>query len=403
MAGQAVGQVAVRSAPKLKHAMSGAVMAPRSANSDKSAAPQLSDLAFLWPAFAAASAGGFAFLAKEFANFWDLQPGVREPSWTTRNKVALELSSGRLRDFSTRSDGIATLVCAPFALHGATITDLAPGHSLVATLLGAGLQRVFVTDWRSATPAMRHFSIDTYLADLNIMVDQLGGNADLVGLCQGGCLALIYAARFPKKVRKLVLAGAPIDIAAGDSVLSRRAKDTPLVVFKDLVARGDGRVLGRHLLHCWNQDMLEPEAIAELLQVSKSVTAPEFRRLEARFLEWHAWTLDLPGTYYLEVVERLFKDNQLAAGQFVALGRRIDLAKLHTPMFLLAARNDEIVAPAQTFATEQLTRSPARELRKAMASTTHLGLFFGRRILADEWMRIARWLRRRERAVKSPA
>jgi hypothetical protein len=72
-------------------------------------------------------------------------------------------------------------------------------------------------------------------------------------------------------------------------------------------------------------------------------------------------------------------------------------------MFLLAARNDEIVAPAQTFATEQLTRSPARELRKAMASTTHLGLFFGRRILADEWMRIARWLRRRERAVKSPA
>ena len=122
-------------------------------------------------------------------------------------------------------------------------------------------------------------------------------------------MALIYAARFPQKVRKLVLAGAPIDIAAGESALSRRAKDTPLTVFKDLVARGDGRVPGRQLLQCWIQETLESEAIGQLLQVSKSVTALEFRRLEARFREWHAWTLDLPGTYYLEVVERLFKEN----------------------------------------------------------------------------------------------
>jgi poly(3-hydroxyalkanoate) synthetase len=366
-------------------------MATRFANSDKSTAPQLSDLAFLWPAFAAASVGGFAYAAKEFANFWNPSPRAREPPWTTRSKVALELSSVRLRDFSVGSGGAATLVCAPFALHGATITDLAPGHSLVETLLGAGLQRVLVTDWRSATPQMRHFSIDTYLADLNIMVDQLGGIANLVGLCQGGCLALIYAARFPKKVRKLVLAGAPIDIAAGESMLSRRAKDTPLIIFKDLVARGDGRVLGRHLLQCWKQEMLQSKAIGELLQISKSATAGELRRLEARFREWHAWTLDLPGPYYLEVVERLFKENALAAGQFIALGRRVDLTNVRAPIFLLAARDDEIVAPAQTFATAHLVRPPA--LRKAIVSTTHLGLFFGREILAEEWTQIARWLR----------
>ena len=165
-------------------------MATRFANMDKSAAPQLPQLPqlpLLWPAIAAASAGGFALLlAKEFANLsieWDSRPGAREPPpWTTRNKVALELSSVRLRDFSTASDGIATLVCAPFALHGAMIADLAPGHSLVAALLGAGLQRVLLTDWRSASPEMRFFSIDTYLADLNVLVDQLGGTANLIGL-----------------------------------------------------------------------------------------------------------------------------------------------------------------------------------------------------------------------------
>ena len=103
----------------------------------------------------------------------------------------------------------------------AAIADLAPGHSLVAALQGAGLRRLFVTDWRSAAPEMRFLTIDNYLADLNVLVDQLGEAVDLIGLCQGGWMALVYAARFPAKVRKLVLAGAPIDIAAGKSAFER--------------------------------------------------------------------------------------------------------------------------------------------------------------------------------------
>ena len=97
------------------------------------------------------------------------------------------------------------------------VTDLAPGHSLVAALRAAGLRRLFVADWRSATPEMRFRAIDDYLADLNVLVDELGGYVDLIGLCQGGWLALLYAARFPGKVRKLVIAGAPVDIAAAPS------------------------------------------------------------------------------------------------------------------------------------------------------------------------------------------
>ena len=130
----------------------------------------------------------------------------------------------RLRNFSIGSDGVATLICAPYALHGATIADFAPDHSVVATLCGSGRSRVFVTDWRSATPEMRYFTIDSYLADLNVAVDQLGPPVDLIGLCQGGWLALVYAARFPTKVRRLVLVGAPIDIAAAESsaISSRR-------------------------------------------------------------------------------------------------------------------------------------------------------------------------------------
>jgi poly(3-hydroxyalkanoate) synthetase len=44
---------------------------------------------------------------------------------------------------------------------------------------------VFVADWRSATPEMRDYDIDNYLAEVAVVVDNLGGKVALVGLCQG--------------------------------------------------------------------------------------------------------------------------------------------------------------------------------------------------------------------------
>ena len=49
----------------------------------------------------------------------------------------------------------------------------------MAALLASGLGRVFVTDWRSASPDMRFLSIDSYLGDLNVVVDELGGRVHL--------------------------------------------------------------------------------------------------------------------------------------------------------------------------------------------------------------------------------
>jgi poly(3-hydroxybutyrate) depolymerase len=350
----------------------------------------------MWPAFAAASASEIAALmAKRFVGLAMGEgdgPAAREPKWATPNTIALELKTARLRDFSNGKDGVATLLCAPFALHGAAVADLAPGHSLVVALRDAGLRRLFVTDWRSATLEMRFLGIDDYLSDLNVLVDQLGGTVDLVGLCQGGWLSLLYAARFPAKVRKLVLAGAPIDIAAGQSALSTLTDASPLAVFHELVKLGDGRVLGRNVLKFWGSETIDSRTIHQLLQTREPIGSPAFAELEAIFRDWHAWTVDLPGTYYLEVIEKLYKRNEIATGQFIALGEPIELATMRAPVFLLAARDDELVAPAQLFATEHLVGTPAPAIRKAIAPCSHGGLFMGRTTLGEYWPRIARWM-----------
>src|SRR5712664_3787718 len=232
--------------------------------------------AFFWPALVAASAGETASsIAAQFLGFaGEVDGGAdhtrQEPEGTTPSKIALELHTVQLRDFTTVKSGVPTLLCTPLALHGAVVADLAAGHSLVAALRGAGIERLFMVDWRSASAEMRFLGIDDYLAGLNVLVDHLGGLVDLVGLCQGGWLSLVYAGRFPAKVRKLVMVGAPVDIAARQSRLSAMAEATPLIMFQSLVNFGDGRVIGRDLAKFWKNDN-DANGIRESLQTLQPI------------------------------------------------------------------------------------------------------------------------------------
>jgi poly(3-hydroxybutyrate) depolymerase len=351
--------------------------------------------AFFWPALVAASAAEtWSSVAAHFLGFSGDAGGdhtAQEPQGATPSKMALELRAVRFRDFSVTQTGVPTLLCPPLALHGAAVADLAAGHSLVAALRGAGIERLFMADWRSAGVEMRSLGIDEYLAVLNVLVDQVGSLVDLIGLCQGGWLSLLYAGRFPAKVRKLVMAGAPVDIAARQSGLSAIAEATPLTMFQRLVDLGDGRVLGRSLAKFWGGEA-DANGIRESLQTLQPIGSPEFARLEAIFKNWNAWTIDIPGTYYLEVVEKLYKHNELASGSFAALGQKIDLSHLRLPLYLLAGSADEVVAPEQLLAVERLIGTHPEDLRHEVAPCNHLGLFMGKRTLEENWPKIVCWM-----------
>jgi poly(3-hydroxyalkanoate) synthetase len=309
--------------------------------------------------------------------------------WTTPNSVALELATMRLRDCTRTRSGQPALVCAPYALHRALIADFAPGHSVVQSLQNGGIDRIYLTDWRSAAPHMRYLSIDSYLGDLNVAIDEIGAPVDLVGLCQGGWLSLLYAARFPAKVRRLVLAGAPVDLSI-DSSLSRLAQGTPELVYNQLVARGGGNVSGEEMLRFWSKAPTRDD-IAAALQME--LADEEGATLLARFERWNTETLNLPGAYYLEIVNWIFRENRIASGQVTALGRAVDLKHVKAPVFLLAGLDDDVVPAAQALATAGLLGTPPAFIAAASEPSNHLGLFMGARTHAHAWPGIAEWLR----------
>jgi poly(3-hydroxyalkanoate) synthetase len=347
---------------------------------------------FFWPLIAAAAAGNaFAAQAEMTARLFDPpQPAPEKLGWSAPNHVRLELATMALRDFSLEHEGMPTLLCAPYALHGAEITDLAPGHSLVETLKTSGCRHLFVTDWHSASAEMREFTIDTYLAELNITIDEIGPPVDLVGLCQGGWLALVYAARFPAKVRKLVLAGAPIDTDAADSSLTTAAHALPLGLFDELTRLGDGRAIGRRAANLW-EPTLKAADQAQALQIDRQDLLGE-SALCRRFDQWNNATVDLPGAFYRQVIQWLFKENRLASGRLTALGRSVDLGELRHPMFLIAAQHDDVVPPEQLLALRRLVGTSEQDLQCVTEPGGHLSLFVGSRTLQSAWTRAAAWL-----------
>ena len=149
----------------------------------------------------------------------------------------------------------------------------------------------------------------------------------------------------------------------------------------------DGLVSGPLLLSLWGKHDLEATAIADCLQVD--APAPDVHQ---RFQTWHACTMDLPGAYYLQVVEDLFRRNKLALGEFWALGRSIELAAVRTPLFLIAAEEDDVAPPAQVFAARRLVGTRPQGVATVLGRGGHLSLFMGARNIESVWRDAARWL-----------
>jgi poly(3-hydroxybutyrate) depolymerase len=317
------------------------------------------------------------------------------PEWTTANRVTLDLDTMRLRDFSKaagETDQVPVLIDAPYAGHSSTIADFDKGKSLVETMLANGLTRVLVTDWKSATPAMRDYDIDKYLAEINVAVDDLGGRVALVGLCQGGWMSAMYACRFPEKVVSLVLAGAPIDTDAGNGPIKRMAHQLPLSFYEQMVQAGHGRMLGQSMLAGWKNMHPGEQYLGKFLDLYEHIEDQSYIERTRHFESWYENPLDLPGTYYLQAIRLLFKENRFAKGEFVGLGRKLSLKDIRVPAYLLAGESDDITTREQVFAAEELLGTPRDKIEKQLVPGGHIGLFMSSRTLRDAWPEIAKWI-----------
>lgn len=316
----------------------------------------------------------------------------QRPVLATAHKTRLDLRTMVLRDYGKPGRGIPTLVDAPHAGHTAAIADYHRGQSLVETLLANGLEHVALTDWKSATPDMKDLEIDNYLEEMLVAIDDLGGRVNLVGLCQGGWVSTMLAARFPEKVNALVLAGAPIDTDAGNGPIRKMVHDSPTSFYEELVALGGGLMKGKFMLQGWKNMHPEQHYMLDHIDLYEHIDDAAYLAKEEVFERWYENPIDLPGRWYLQVIQQLFKENRLAKGRFVALGRTLKLRDITCPLYLLAGEADDITTTEQVLNAAQLVGTPAHQIQQKTVPGGHIGLFMGARTLTEHWPPIARWI-----------
>jgi len=346
-------------------------------------------------------------MAVDGMRWWQLMTERKPPRWATRHRVVRTTSLTRLRDFSAASPSnvVPTLVLPPQAGHDSCIVDFSPEQSQMRTIRAVGLDRLYSLDWIGATQATKDATITDYLGEIAASVEQIGGPVNLVGDCQGGWLATIYAALHPENVNTLTIAGAPIDFHTGDAVIHehvRALSDEDLRFYKNLVALGNGVLKGEFLLGGFIVIKPENELGKQLQLLSKLNERRHVDRYRL-FEDWYKHTQDIAGPFYLWLVEHLFRDNALVRGTLQVDGQPVDLGRIACPIAMLAGATDHITPPAQVFALADHVATPPRHMLARTTTGGHLGLFMGNEALREHWPVVMAGVLEHSKARPNPA
>lgn len=314
-------------------------------------------------------------MLQETMQFWsELLKPYQPQSWTMESQIVFENRSLTLRLFTSHpSAKIPILILAPNAGHHQNISE-----PLMTKALAVDPERpVYVVDWKeaSADSENRFDSIGDIVSNVGECVRRIGGKVHLFTLCQGAWVGAIYTALNPETVVSYVDAAGPIDFTAGGGKLQDICKNLPMSFYEGMVASGGGIQKGEYQLLGFKALNPYDRYVGDYLELWNAVCEGSEAKIEKwrRFKSWYDQPIDLAGKWYLEAVEKLFKQNLLITGELEILGRKVNLANIKCPVHLIAGENDDITLPEQVFNAEKYVSGPVT--KKIIPGAGHIGVF----------------------------
>jgi polyhydroxyalkanoate synthase len=189
---------------------------------------------------------------------------------------------------------------------------------------------VYLIDWGNPTKVDKYLSIDDYVNGyINNCVDFIRKKnrvekINILSICQGGTLSVIYSALYPNKIKNLVTHVTPIDFSTNDGLLFRWSKDMD---FDKIVEGFDGLIPGDFL----NQgfDMLKP--MMKLQKQQTLTNSLDDKDKLMNFLRMEKWISESPdqaGECFKEFMKGLYQENKLVKGELEVGGKKVNLKNL---------------------------------------------------------------------------
>jgi polyhydroxyalkanoate synthase len=274
--------------------------------------------------------------------------------------------------------------------------DIQPDRSYIQNLLAAGLD-VYLIDWGFPSKSDRFLSLDDYVNGyINNCVDFMRKKhrlekINILSICQGGTMSVIYASLYPDKIKNLVTHVTPIDFSGNDGLLFRWSKDMDI----DLLVDGNhGLVPGTFLNEGF--DMLKP-----MMKVQKQQTltnALDDKDKLLNFLRMEKWISESPdqaGECFRQFMKDLYQQNKLVKGELEVGGKKVNLKNLTAPLLNIFATEDHLVPPSSTKPLNDLVGSKDKELYSFKGG--HIGVFVGSKSQKELAPAVTTWLKKRDK------
>jgi polyhydroxyalkanoate synthase len=272
-----------------------------------------------------------------------------------------------------------------------TMMDLEEGRSLVRNMLDHGLD-IYIIIWGYPSRLDRYLTLDDYIdIYMDDCVDHVRKEKglekiNLMGVCQGGTFAAIYASLYPEKVRNLITMVSPIDFDTDDGLLNvwSRYMDVDLMV--DTLGNIPGDFMNLGFLMLKPFQLMVDKYIGLVEGADDPATVQNFLRMER-------WIFDSPdqaGETLRKFVNELYKENNLIKGRLQIGGRRVDLKRIDMPVLNIYAEQDHLVPPSSSKPLAGLVSSS--DVTTKSFPVGHIGMYVSSKSQRELAPTIAGWV-----------
>jgi poly(3-hydroxybutyrate) depolymerase len=285
------------------------------------------------------------------------------------------------------------LLVAPMSGHFATLL-----RDTVRTMLAD--HDVYVTDWtnaRDVAPRRGSFGFDDFIDHLVLFLERIGEGGHILAVCQP-CVATLAAVAImaedgnPAQPRSMTLMAGPVDTRINPTRVNEFAESRSLAWFErnliGVVPQGHAGALRRVYpgfvqLAAFMAMNIERhiKAFQDIYNHIVKGERDKARTIQKFYEEYFA-VMDLPGEFYIETLQRVFKEHDLARGVLKWRGRRVDPSAIRkTQVLTVEGDRDDICAVGQTLAAQDLCSrlQPYKRRHYVQPGVGHYGVFSGRR------------------------
>jgi polyhydroxyalkanoate synthase len=297
-------------------------------------------------------------------------------------------------------DGPPVLL-VPAPIKRAYIWDMAPDISVVRRWLEHGY-RVYLAEW--TPPADEGEDTDLGLADYAdrlltacrqaIVADGADAPPVIAGHSLGGVLAAVHSCLHHAQLRATILLESPLHFHPDACCFNRLVQATPDA---RQVAETFGQVPGVFLNAM--SALAEPQAFQWERWTDRWLSLGDPQAL-ATHMQVERWTHDefaLPGRLFTDIVESLYRRDELMQGELHIGDRTVGPRDLRTPLLTVIDPRSRLIPPAAVLPFHEAAASTVKRVLHyegdVGVNLQHVGVLVGRSAHARIWPTVFDWLK----------